>query len=86
MVQQPAGTRDDHFGMLQFLNLRLNPYPAVNRCTSHAGLATQDSDSLMNLFGQLAVGRRSARERNAATPTIRFSIGRTNAAVFPVPV
>src|SRR5210317_2214191 len=56
MVKKPARAGNNNIGMLQFLNLRIDPHATVNSNASDARLTPQDFDILMNLFGQFTGG------------------------------
>jgi hypothetical protein len=72
----------------QAFHLRQGAYAAVNGQAAQAGLTAKLGDGGMGLFSQLARGRKDqgAQVYRAVLSSNAVRIGRTNAAVFPVPV
>jgi len=73
MVKKPAGTGNNNIGMIQFLDLGMNPHPTINSDAFYVRLTTQCFDGLMNLFGQFT-GRGDYQGANASGFTPHQSI------------
>ena len=56
VVKKPPGAGNHYIGMLQLLDLRVDPHAAVNTGASDGRFTAKGSDRLMNLFGQFTRG------------------------------